>query len=402
MLQLELAGHKIGFEFMLASFELPAHKRPSRGLIEDLFKTGAPLDRRQILKATALSTMLAGLSAGAQVSSMASGNAKGLPAWPTHVQKIIFGSCIDQHKPQPIWETILATKPDLFIFGGDNVYASSQPWQLQNLENAYAAQAAQPGFAALRASIPHLAIWDDHDMGLNDGGVEFPHKQDAKNAFVDFWQLPSDDPRKTRPGLYHAHVFGPPGQRVQVVLLDTRWFRSKLRVTDQRNAPGKERYVPDSDPQKTMLGEAQWAWLETQLKVPAEVRLIVSGVQVIVEGHGWEGWGNFPREQEKLKRLIQKTGAKGVVLLSGDRHIGAIYKSSGTEGYPLYEITSSGMTHAWATAKEDGPNRLGELITQNHFGLIEMDWSKQQIQLGFQNTRGEWLKKQTIALSELR
>ena len=129
MLQLELAGHKIGFEFMLASFELPAHKRPSRGLIEDLFKTGAPLDRRQILKATALSTMLAGLGAGAQVSSMASGNAKGLPAWPTHVQKIIFGSCIDQHKPQPIWETILATKPDLFIFGGDNVYASSQPWQ---------------------------------------------------------------------------------------------------------------------------------------------------------------------------------------------------------------------------------------------------------------------------------
>jgi alkaline phosphatase D len=72
------------------------------------------------------------------------------------------------------------------------------------------------------------------------------------------------------------------------------------------------------------------------------------------------------------------------------------------QGYPLYEITSSGMTHAWATAKEDGPNRLGELITQNHFGLIEMDWSKQEIQLGFQNTQGEWLKKQTIALSELR
>ena len=160
--------------------------------------------------------------------------------------------------------------------------------------------------------------------------------------------------------------------------------------------------MPDSDPQKTMLGETQWQWLEAQLTQPAEVRLIVSGVQVIVEGHGWEGWGNFPREQDKLKQLIVKTGAKGVVLLSGDRHIGAIYKSSSSLGYPLYEITSSGMTHAWATAKENGPNRLGELITQNHFGLVEMDWSKQEIQLGFQNTQGEWLKKQTIALSELR
>jgi alkaline phosphatase D len=361
------------------------------------------LDRRQLLKISACSTMFASLGASAQVGqTVALEKTSGLPAWPSKVQKVIFGSCIDQNKPQPIWQPILAAKPDLFIFGGDNVYASRQPWQLQNLNNAYAAQAAQPGFAALRTSVPHVAIWDDHDMGLNDGGIEFPHKQEAKNAFIDFWQLPVDDPRRTREGLYHAHVFGPVGQRVQIILLDTRWFRSKLRVTDQRDAPGKERYVPDSDPQKTMLGGAQWQWLEAQLTQPAEVRLIVSGVQVIVEGHGWEGWGNFPGEQDKLKQLIVKTGAKGVVLLSGDRHIGAIYKSSGTLGYPLYEITSSGMTHAWANAKEDGPNRLGELITQNHFGLIEMNWSKQEVQLGFQNTQGEWLQKQTIALSELR
>ena len=365
--------------------------------------TGDPLDRRQLLKISAYSSLLAGLGACAQVNGVnAVEKSNGLPAWPSEVQKIIFGSCIDQQKAQPIWQTILAAKPDLFIFGGDNVYASNQPWQLQNLKNAYASQAAQPGFAALRRGVPHVAIWDDHDMGLNDGGVEFPYKQAAKNEFIDFWRLPADDPRRTREGLYHAHVFGPVGKRVQVILLDTRWFRSKLRVTDQRNAPGKERYVADNDPQKTMLGEAQWQWLETQLKQPAEVRLIVSSVQVIVEGHGWEGWSNFPREQEKLKQLIQKTAAKGVVLLSGDRHIGALYKSSGIQDYPLFEITSSGMTHAWAEAKEDGPNRLGELITQNHFGLIEMDWSKQEIQLGFQNTQGEWLKKQTIALSELR
>ena len=366
--------------------------------------TGTPLDRRQLLKISAYISLLAGLGACAQVNkAKAVEKSNGLPAWPSEVQKIVFGSCIDQNKAQPIWQSILAAKPDLFIFGGDNVYGSNQPWQLQNLKNAYASQAVQPGFAALRQGVPHVAIWDDNDMGLkNDGGVEFPHKQAAKNEFIDFWRLPADDPRRTREGLYHAHVFGPVGKRVQVILLDTRWFRSKLRITDQRDAPGKERYVPDTDPQKTMLGEAQWQWLETQLKQPAEVRLIVSGVQVIVEGHGWEGWHNFPREQEKLKQLIQKTAAKGVVLLSGDRHIGALYKSTGMQGYPLYEITSSGMTHTWAEAKEEGPNRLGELITQNHFGLIEVDWSKQEIQLGFQNTQGEWLKRQTIALSELR
>ncbi|MEI7975491.1 MAG: hypothetical protein WCH92_05855, partial [Betaproteobacteria bacterium] len=93
------------------------------------------MDRRQLLKISAYSSLLAGLGACAQVNKVkAVESSNGLPAWPTQVQKIIFGSCIDQKKPQPIWQTILATKPDLFIFGGDNVYASSQPWQLQNLK----------------------------------------------------------------------------------------------------------------------------------------------------------------------------------------------------------------------------------------------------------------------------
>jgi len=60
------------------------------------------------------------------------------------------------------------------------------------------------------------------------------------------------------------------------------------------------------------------------------------------------------------------------------------------------------MTHAWTSAKEAGPNRLGDLITQNHFALIELDWQRQQILLGFKNTQGEWLKQQAIAMSELR
>jgi hypothetical protein len=41
----------------------------------------------------------------------------------------------------------------------------------------------------------------------------------------------------------------------------------------------KERYLPDPDPAKTMLGDAQWAWLRAQLQQPAELRLIVSSVR---------------------------------------------------------------------------------------------------------------------------
>ena len=94
------------------------------------------MDRRQLLKISAYSSLLTALGACAQINTAnALDKSKGLPAWPSKVQKIIFGSCIDQNKAQPIWQSILAAKPDLFIFGGDNVYASNQPWQLQNLKN---------------------------------------------------------------------------------------------------------------------------------------------------------------------------------------------------------------------------------------------------------------------------
>ena len=99
-----------------------------------------------------------------------------------------------------------------------------------------------------------LATWDDHDYGLNDGGVEFAHKALAKDLFLDFWDVPAGDIRRTRGGIYASCIIGPAGKRVQVILLDVRWFRSPLKITDKRGAAGKQRYLPDLDPAKTMLG----------------------------------------------------------------------------------------------------------------------------------------------------
>ena len=130
------------------------------------------MDRRELLKTAGLTALMSGITGCASpppVAATPKPTSVG-PAWPTSLQRIAFGSCIDQNKSQPIWAPILAAQPDLFIFGGDNVYASTPPWQLDSLEEAYATQAAQAGFAQLRKTIPHVAIWDDHDMGLNDGG----------------------------------------------------------------------------------------------------------------------------------------------------------------------------------------------------------------------------------------
>ncbi|HSH89025.1 MAG TPA: alkaline phosphatase D family protein [Ramlibacter sp.] len=326
----------------------------------------------------------------------------GVPPMPNAVSRIGFGSCADQSKPQPIWDTVLADGPHLFLFGGDNVYSSMQPWSMEKLQEAYRQEDAEPHFARFRRAIPYLAIWDDNDYGLNDGGAEFRFKGESKAAFLNFWRAAPNDPRRSRDGLYDARVFGPAGRRVQVIMLDTRWFRSAWKPTDQRNAAGKERFLPDSDPAKSMLGEVQWRWLEEQLRQEADVRLIVSGIQVIVDGHGWERWGNFPLELQRLYRTIAATRAQGVVLLSGDRHFGAIYRETRGAPYPLYELTSSGITHTWRDAAEAGPNRIGDPFTELHYAMVDIDWTARSIRLALKDIAGVARRTQVISLDPLR
>ncbi|MEJ6023449.1 alkaline phosphatase D family protein [Ramlibacter sp. PS4R-6] len=310
-----------------------------------------------------------------------------------------FASCTEQSHPQPMWDTILAQRPDFFVFAGDNVYADRPPFSLAVLRDAYAMQEAVPGFARLRATVPHMAIWDDGDYGENDGGADFAFKQPSKDEFLKFWRAPADDPRRAREGLYDARMVA---GRVQVIVLDTRWFRSPLKRTDERNAPGKERYVPDADPAKTMLGPQQWAWLEEQLRQPADLRLIVSSVQVVADGHGWERWGNLPLERQKLYDLVKRTRANGIVFLSGDRHIGAIYRETDGTPYPLHDITSSGVTHSFESNNEAGPNRVGPPFTGLNFGTVDVDWAARTVELAVRDIRGAKRRAQSIHLDELK
>jgi alkaline phosphatase D len=316
--------------------------------------------------------------------------------------RIAFGSCADQEQPQPIWDAVIDYQPELFIFAGDNVYGDLTPGAAGTpLAEAYARTESIAGYQAIRRQVPLLATWDDHDYGSNDAGGDFPYKAEAKALFLDFWQIAEDDPRRTREGIYHAQVFGPEGKRLQVILLDTRSFRSPLISTDQKDAAGKERYLPDPDPAKTMLGEAQWAWLRKQLEEPADVRLIVSSIQVLAEGHGWERWGNLPRERERLIELIADSGAQGVIFLSGDRHLGALYHRPGAESYGFYEITSSSLNRPYINASEAGPLRLGEVYGAANFGTIDIDWWAGEVTLSVRALNGEPVRRTVIPMAEL-
>lgn len=300
---------------------------------------------------------------------------------PKLVTKIAFGSCVDQDKPVPIFDTMAATKPDLLLLLGDNMYADLDKKLKVTpdvIREKYQQMAKVPGYIKLKAASGKiLATWDDHDYGKNDAGAEWEHKDGAQKEFHDFFGTPADDPWRKQKGVYSAHIFGPAGKRVQVIMLDTRYFRSPLKkgVFDPKTRITP--YLPNTDVGVTMLGDDQWKWLEEQLKKPAEVRLLVSSIQVIPDEHPFEKWMNFPKEREKLYALLNSTGANGVLILSGDRHLAEISVDTKVLGYPLYDITSSGFNQAsknWR-APEKNSYRVAGMPYGDNFGFMTIDWN---------------------------
>ena len=319
----------------------------------------------------------------------------------TVIERFAFASCADQRRPQPIWSKALEARPQLLLMMGDNVYGDIKDASARQLRNAYATLARHPDFAKIRLAVPILATWDDHDYGRNDAGGDFPFKRITRRLFDDFWR--SDEARRARPGVWDARIYGPPGRRVQIILLDTRSFRSpwpRRPPTVSWRGP----YGPDASVAPTMLGAEQWAWLEGELRKPAELRFIVSSVQVLAEHHGFERWGHFPRERERLTALIGATKANGVVLLSGDRHFGALYRTPGTAAYPLVEATASAINLPMLphhTIEEGGVERIGEGYRQENFGMAAIDWRARRLTLSLIGMDGKAVRQLEVGFSDL-
>jgi alkaline phosphatase D len=326
--------------------------------------------------------------------------------------RIIFASCAQQNEDQAIFDRLAADKPDLTLYIGDNVYGDvrSNDKSLPELKAAYARLAASAPFARLRAAAPMLTTWDDHDYGMNDAGDDYPYKAQSEALFEHVWALVPDDPRRAREGVHSAWTMGPEGERVQVILLDTRYFRSPLKPTDQNGARGRERWLPDPDPAKTMLGAAQWAWFEDELKKPADLRLIVSSIQVMSEGHGWEAWRTFPLERQKFYDVIRRSGADGVIVLSGDRHSGAFYERDDVIDYPLFEATSSSLNlpaskwraQSGETYVEEDPNRTGAMEYDVNYGRIDIDWQARAVTVSLRDPEGAPMQSRTLSFASLQ
>ena len=100
--------------------------------------------------------------------------------------------------------------------------------------------------------------------------------------------------------------------------------------------------------------------------------------------------------------LIRDTGANGVVFLSGDRHIGALYRETSGVPYPLLDGTASGINQVFPGNREAGPNRLGAVYGAANLGTIDIDWWAGTVAVSLRNEAGEVVRRETLPFDRLK
>ena len=288
---------------------------------------------------------------------------------------VAFGSCDNQKIKNELWPAIDKNHPSVWIWGGDNVYSDTEDMNV--LENNYNIQKQDTDYLKFIKGKIILGTWDDHDFGANDGGENYPFKRESQQLLLDFLDTPKNAVERKRDGVYKSKTISVNKNKVKIIVLDTRFFRTQLT-----KGVGSKRFQPNKYGEGTMLGEAQWKWLNNELSSSdAQFNVIVSSIQFLSNKHGFEAWANFPHEINKLEQLIVSSKAKGTFVISGDRHI-ATFSSKEVSGlsYSLVDFTSSGLTHIYTSfSGEENPFVKGEVIKEINFGLVKFDFKNNKV-----------------------
>jgi alkaline phosphatase D len=290
---------------------------------------------------------------------------------------------------QRIFDAVRQAEPDLFVWLGDNIYGDSDRPEL--LAEEYRRQRNVATLQPLLATVPQIATWDDHDFGLNNADRTYPARADSLRVFRNYWANPAAGLADT-PGVFFRYEYA----GVDFFVLDGRYYRDPNASPD---GPGK-----------TMLGAAQLAWLEAGLaESRAPFKLLVSGSGwSMADGPQGDTWAAFRHERDRLLDFIRDRRIEGVVLLSGDSHIGELNCIPWSErgGYDLYDLVSSPLaqTTSVSFATQTPEHRVRPVYSGGvNFGILDVEWEPEpRLHFTLRNGRGEpvW-RPLVLAASEL-
>ena len=289
-----------------------------------------------------------------------------LPADSREPVRIGFFSCQDWQAGYYTGHAGLSAEPDLdlVVCLGDYIYernfydgpridqtGSNRDGDAQSLaeyREKYALYHSDAALRDLRAKVPLLAIWDDHEVEDNYAREKPGEATPPETRRSDFLARRAAGYRAffehlpmTRVPAEPDRIYGnvPMGANAEVFLLDQRQYRDDQSCGDQFFVP-----CPESEaPGRTFLGQAQKEWLKASLAASRSTWKLVANQAMAMALDGpprneinKDQWDGYAAEREELLRHVADRGVKDVAFVTGDIHSfhAGVVTPSGRTGSP--------------------------------------------------------------------
>lgn len=245
-------------------------------------------------------------------------------------------------------------QPDLVVFLGDFIYEGGpsvddgsgtivrshegpEPTDLEGYRARYATYLSDPHLQASRGAAPWMTIWDDHEVENNyAGSVSQPDEEPDQDpavfverrtaAFQAWWEnTPTRLPKPNGTDPFEINRGLDVGNMLRLSVVDGRQFRND-QLSEVTLDPGPPVDGWD-DPDRTMLGAAQEAWLGdrfasseatwnclAQQTILSDTRLPGGGIL------NYDQWDGYHAARE---RLLQDA-PDNFVTLTGDIHLAGV------------------------------------------------------------------------------
>ena len=305
--------------------------------------------------------------------------------------RIALGSCNRQDMSQEFWSTIEKDSADIFIWGGDNIYADTPDMKL--MEAKYDTLKNNNYYQSFVNQLPYgtIGVWDDHDYGPNNSDRSYRMREEALEIFRRYWANPGYGTSETD-GIFTKYKYSD----VEFFLMDDRYHRAPNQLKKE---------------DKDFFGEAQLQWLmDSLVSSNATFKIVVVGNQVTNKMKDSESLIAYGEEYEQLMDFLDKHDIPGVLFLSGDRHFTELLKTDREDSYPIYEFTSSPLSSGTygdlnESEEYDNPQRVdGTLVYDDqNFGMMHVrgEEDNRRLVLETYGSDGEMLWDYTIHENDL-
>lgn len=321
--------------------------------------------------------------------------------------RVAIACCVDPSDRQEAWEPIRRYGPDLVLMMGDMIDVDAD--SIEDHNDAYEVLSRSRGLRLVRQNALTMAMWNEYDYALEGRRDRtHQHKAEVRQNFIEYWREPYNTERYYRQdGLYGSMMLGEDERRIQILMLDTRWHRQPLN-----RAPWYQRLLDywwhqqgswQADNRAELLGETQWQWLEAQLNKPATVRIIASSIPILAGDNGFDNWSLFPKERNRLLKLLNSSNANGTLLVGSGPHWGSLSAATANTAYPIWQVSPGSINQE---ARFIPPNnyRQGVASTAARYGTIEVNWRAQDpaITIATRGVDGRTIAQHELRLSELQ